>query len=162
MKGEKESSGEIRLRDERGDGLERKREGKKRDEDMSGLEQKANADEETTDHPSNKMEHDKNSEISSTPSSSLKKPRSSPNFYTHCRAGSNNGKGKQMMTYDHQRAMPKCRRPMITGRKRVSVIIEEGGECYGGGCGVFDSGWRCGRERGRKVWEELWGRLRGL
>ncbi|KAF7948573.1 uncharacterized protein EAE97_003984 [Botrytis byssoidea] len=117
---------------------------------------------ETTNDPRKKMGSDKNAQIPSTHPISLRRTRSSSEVRTHYSAGSDNRRGRPTMTYEHQRETPTQRRPMIAGRKRVSVVIEEGLECYGDGCGVFNSSLRCGREKGRKCWEDLWGRFRRL
>ncbi|KAF5873425.1 uncharacterized protein Bfra_004885 [Botrytis fragariae] len=158
---ERGSSGELRLKDEeRGNGLEVEMEMRK--ENMPGMDWKPNTDDETTICPRRETGSDQNVEIPLTPFSSLMKTRSSLEIYTLCRNGSSNGREKRMMTYEYQRAISTQRKPMIAERKRVSVVIEEGCEHYGNGCGVFNSSLRCGREKGKKCWEDLWGKFRRL
>lgn len=162
IKEEKGSSGEVRLgSEERGNGLDA--ETKRRDrENMPGMDSSPNTDDELANDPRKKMGSDKDAQIPSASAFSLRKPRSSPEIYTYRSAGSDNGRGKPMMTYEHRRAISTQQRPMIAGRKRVSVVIEEGLECYGDGCGVFNSSLRFGREKGRKCWEDVWGKFRGF
>ncbi|KAF7897079.1 hypothetical protein EAF00_005307 [Botryotinia globosa] len=163
MKEEMGSSGEVRLgNEERGKRLEVEMEMGTDEENMPEMDSRLNMGNETTNDLRKKMGSDKNVEILSNPPVSLRRTRSSPEIYKHCSAGSNSRRGRPMMTYEHQWATPTQRRPMIAGRKRVSVVIEEGLECYGEGCGIFNSSLRCGREKGRKCWEDLWGRFRRL
>ncbi|KAK6605333.1 hypothetical protein H4I95_05139 [Botrytis cinerea] len=163
MKEGKDSSGELRLRDEeRGNDFEMEMKGDK--DIMLGIDSKAKTDEETIHYPRKNQESDEIAETSSTSVFPLKKPRISPEMYKRCGERSGNGRGKRMMTYESQRAVSTQRKSMIAGKQRVSVIIEEGWEYDGdgNGCGILDSSLRCGRERRRKCWEILWERLRNL
>ncbi|KAF7881159.1 uncharacterized protein EAF02_007050 [Botrytis sinoallii] len=156
---EKGSSGEIRLKnEERGNELEVEMQRRDRD-DLPGMDLIPNTDNGLANDLGKELGSDNNAQMPSTPPFSLKKTQSSPDMY---RRGSNDGKGKQMMTYEHQRAIPTQKRPMIGERKRVSIVIEEGGGYYGDTCGIFNSSLRCGREKGRKCWEDLWGRFKRL